>query len=247
MGSCISNKKIVYVQDYSKDKPHLYLADTTFLAPAIDYRLQQGDIVYFKSEHPEVSKMFGGADNAYMAETRVIQALPVLAGYTIDENGEVEFPIIGKVALAGKDIFEAEKIVDAEAAKYFIEPAVRLFMLNYFVTILGEVNRPGRYPVYNHRINIFEAMGYANDATDFASREEIKVIRNREGKNHLYHIDLTDQNILASEAFYLQPNDIVLVKPQRRKKYATRDIQNVYNGLALVISAATLYLLITKE
>jgi polysaccharide export outer membrane protein len=191
--------------------------------------------------------MFGGMDNHFMAETRVIQALPVLSGYTLNEAGFVELPTIGKINLAGKTLFEAEVAVDLAASKLFVEPAVKLFLLNYFVTVLGEVNKPGRYPVYNHRINIFEAMGLANDATDFASREEVKVVRNRDGVNHLYHIDLTDQNILANDAFYLQPNDIVLVKPQRRKKYATRDIQNVYNGLALVISAATLYLLITKD
>lgn len=247
MGSCISNKRIVYVQDYSQKKPHNYLADTVFAAPPVDYRIQMGDILYFKSEHPELSRVFGGIDNAYMAETRVIQALPVLAGYTVDGEGFIELPIVGKVNVMGKTVFEAEQVIDAAASKVFADPAVRIFLLNFYVTVLGEVNRPGRYPVYNHRLTIFEALGLANDCTDFASREEVKVVRNRDGKNHLYHVDLTDQNILASEAFYMHPNDIIMVKPQKRKKYAARDVQNVYNAIGLAISAATLYLLITRN
>lgn len=244
--SCISNKKIVYVQDYDQKKPHLYLADTVFNSPAVDYKIQTGDILYFKSEHPEVSKLFGGMDNAYMAETRVIQAVPVLAGYTVDENGELDLPTIGRVKLDGMTLFEAEKALDAVARTYFENPAIRIFMMNYFVTILGEVNRPGRYEVYNHRMNIFEALGLANDATDYAARSEVKLIRTRNGENHLYHVDLTDQNLLASDAFYIQPNDVILVKPMRRKKYAVRDIQNFYGAITVLISATTLYILITE-
>ncbi|MCA1752189.1 MAG: hypothetical protein LC670_10435 [Flavobacteriales bacterium] len=119
--------------------------------------------------------------------------------------------------------------------------------MNYFVTVLGEVNRPGRYPVFNHKINVFEAMGLAADATDFASREEVKIVRNRNGVNHLFSVDLTDQNLLNDPNFFLQPNDVLLVKPQKRKKYAQRDVQNVYNAIGLAFSAITVYLLISRD
>jgi len=247
MASCISNKRIVYVQDYSQSQPHNYLADTIFSAEPIDYTLQTADIIYVKSDHPMLSKTFGQLDQSYMTDTRIIQSLPVLAGFTIDEEGFIELPTIGKVSISGMTILEAETQIHQEASKVFPNPAIKVFLLNYFVTVLGEVNRPGRYPVYNHRINVFEALGLAGDATDFASREEVKVVRNRDGKNHLYSIDLTDQNLLASDDFYLQPNDILMIKPQKRKKFATRDGQNVFNAIGAAVSIMTLYFLISDK
>ncbi|MCH2214721.1 MAG: polysaccharide biosynthesis/export family protein [Flavobacteriales bacterium] len=247
LASCISNKRIVYVQDYSEAKPHNYLADTTFVSEPVDYKLQTGDILYVRSDHPVLSKSFGQIDQFYMDDTRIVQSLPILAGFTIDEEGKLDLPLVGMIDVGGMTMLEAESKIKEAASGVFSDPAIKVFMLNYFVTILGEVNRPGRYPVYNHRLNIFEAMGLAGDATDFASREEVKVVRSRDGKNHLYSVDLTDQNILASEKFYLKPNDILMVKPQKRKKYATRDVQNVFNAVAATVSVVTLYLLINDN
>jgi polysaccharide export outer membrane protein len=173
--------------------------------------------------------------------------VPALAGFLVDMDGNIDIPIVGKIFVEGQTIFEARETIEENAAKYFIDPAIRVFMMNYYVTILGEVNLPGRYQVLNHRINVFEAMGLAGDATDFASRETVKIVRNRNGKNELYSIDLTDQNLLASENFYLQPNDILMVKPQKRKKYATRDVQNFFNAVTATVSVITLYLLIQQD
>lgn len=244
MASCISNKRIVYVQDYDKKKPHNYLADTVFSALQEDYKIEAGDVLYVKSDHPQLSQSLGRLDENFMNDTRIVQMLPILAGFTVAEDGTLDLPTIGSVNVGGMTIFDAHLAIDRAASRVFSEPAIKVFLLNYFVTVLGEVNRPGRYPVYNHKLNIFEAMGLANDATDFASREEVKIIRNRDGKNHLFSVDLTDQNLLDNPNFFLQPNDVLLVKPQKRKKYATRDIQNVYNAIGLALSAMTIYILI---
>jgi polysaccharide export outer membrane protein len=244
LASCISNKRIVYVQDYTAKKPHEFLADTVFSNEPVDYKLRTGDVLYVRSDHPVLAKSFGQLDQFYMDDTRIIQTLPIWAGFTVDENGNIDLPLVGKIQVGGMTMLEAETKIKNSAAEVFSDPSIKVFLLNYFVTVLGEVNRPGRYPVYNHRLNIFEAMGLAGDATDFASRETVKVIRSREGKNHLYSVDLTNQDILASDKFYLKPNDILLVKPQKRKKYATRDVQNVFNAVTALVSVVTLYLLI---
>lgn len=244
LASCISNKRIVYVQDYTAKKPHEFLADTVFNNEPVDYKLRTGDVIYIRSDHPVLAKSFGQLDQFYMDDTRIIQNLPILAGFTVDPEGNIDLPLVGKINVLGMTILEAESHIKAQASQVFSDPSIKVFLLNYFVTVLGEVNRPGRYPIYNHRVNIFEAMGLAGDATDFASRETVKVIRSRDGKNHLYSVDLTDQSILASDKFYLKPNDILLVKPQKRKKYATRDVQNVFNAITAAVSVVTLYLLI---
>lgn len=247
LASCISNKRIVYVQDYSENKPYNYLADTIFQNEPVDYNIQTGDVIYVRSDHPILSKSFGQIDQFYMDDTRTVQRLPILAGFTVDEAGRIDLPLVGMIDIGGLTILEAETAIKEKASTVFSDPAIKVFLLNYFVTILGEVNRPGRYPVYNHRINIFEAMGLAGDATDFASRETVKVVRSRDGENHLYSVDLTDQDILASDKFYLKPNDILMVKPQKRKKYATRDVQNVFNAISATVSIITLYLLISDN
>ncbi len=247
LASCISNKRIVYVQDYSQNKPYNYLADTVFQNEPVDYKIQTGDIIYVRSDHPVLSKSFGQIDQFYMDDTRIVQSLPILAGFTVDEKGRVDLPLIGMIEIGGMTMLEAETAIKEGASAVFSDPSIKVFMLNYFITVLGEVNNPGRYPVYNHRINIFEAMGLAGDATDFASRETVKVVRSRDGENHLYSVDLTDQNILASDKFYLKPNDILMIKPQKRKKYATRDVQNVFNAISATVSIVTLYLLISDN
>lgn len=244
LASCINNKRIVYVQDYSAKKPHNYLADTVFTNEPIDYKLRTGDVIYIRSDHPVLAKSFGQLDQFYMDDTRIVQNLPILAGFTVDEEGRIDLPLVGMIDVEGMTMLEAETAIKDGASAVFSDPSIKVFMLNYFVTVLGEVNRPGRYPVYNHRLNVFEAMGLAGDATDYASRETVKVIRSRDGKNHLYSVDLTDQNILASDKFYLKPNDILLIKPQKRKKYATRDVQNVFNAVTALVSVVTLFILI---
>jgi len=244
MASCINNKRIVYVQDYTAKKPHKFLADTVFTNEPDDYKLRTGDVLYIRSDHPVLAKSFGQIDQFYMDDTRIVQNLPILAGFTVDEEGRIDLPLVGMIEVGGMTMLEAETQIKEGASQVFSDPSIKVFLLNYFVTVLGEVNRPGRYPIYNHRLNIFEAMGLAGDATDFASRETVKVIRSREGKNHLYSVDLTDQSILASDKFYLKPNDVLLVKPQKRKKYSTRDVQNVFNAVTAAVSVVTLYLLI---
>lgn len=247
LASCVSNKRIVYVQDYSQPKPHDHLADTIFQNAPVDYKLQTGDVLYVRSDHAVLSKSFGQIDQSYMDDTRIVQSLPILAGFTVDEEGRVDLPLIGMISVSNMTMLEAETAIKEGASAVFSDPSIKVFMLNYYVTVLGEVNRPGRYAVQNHRINIFEAMGLAGDATDFAAREAVKVIRNRDGKNHLYAVDLTDQNILASDDFYLKPNDILMIKPQKRKKFATRDVQNVFNAISATVSVVTLYLLLTND
>jgi polysaccharide export outer membrane protein len=247
LASCVSNKRIVYVQDYSESKPYNYLADTVFENPPVDYDLQTGDVLYVRSDHPVLSKSFGQIDQFYMDDTRIVQTVPILAGFTVDEEGRIDLPLVGMIEVGGMTMLEAETVIKESASAVFSDPSIKVFMLNYFGTILGEVNQPGRYLVRNHRLNVFEAMGLAGDATEFAAREEVKVVRNRDGKNHLYSVDLTDQDILASDKFYLMPNDILMIKPQKRKKYATRDVQNFFNAVTATVSVVTLYLLLTND
>ena len=245
--SCISNKKIVYLKDQTQPAAHDYLNDTSFVQQAVDYRLEPHDIVYVKINRVELTQNFQQTSVDLDPEARAMQSRPYLLGYTVDAEGKVDLPTLGKVEVAGLTILEAQAKILETARQFYDSPSVKVYLLNFYVTILGEVNTPGRYPVFNNRITVMEALGFANDATDFANRSEVRVLRSRDGVNEIYPIDLTDQQIMGKEAFYLLPNDVVLVKPQKRKKYAGRDLQNVFNAISAAVSIATLYLLIIRE
>ena len=245
LSSCISNKRIVYLQDKTQKYPFDHLADVKYEAQDSPYKLEPNDVISVKINHLQLSRSVSETEELNEA-IRSNQIHPFLNGFTIDAAGNVDLPVVGKVQIMGMTLFEAQEAISQKASEFYANPSVRLFLMNYYVTILGEVNNPGRYAIYNNRITFFEAMGMAGDATDFASREEIKVLRIRDGQNHLFHIDLTDEKILDSEMAFVQPNDVIMVKPQKRKKYATRDVQNLYNGLATLISAISLIVVISR-
>lgn len=246
ISSCINNKKIVYLQDKSQPQAHDFLNDTVFDARPVDYILEENDIVYVKTSHASLTQSYQQSSIEEWNEARNLQSLPHLVGFTVDPEGNIDLPTIGKVNIGGKTIFEAQETIREKATSYFSDPSIKIYLLNYYVTILGEVNNPGRYPVFNNRINVLEAIGMANDAMEYANREEIRIVRNRNGVNKIFPVDLTDQNLLSSPGYYLQPNDIVIVKQQKRKKYASRDIQNVFNAIGAAVSLVTLYLLIER-
>ena len=247
--SCTPNKKIVYLQDFTKDKPNDHLADTTFLGMESSYLLQANDVISVKINHLQLSKM-ETQPSVSEGEDEIVRSPlqhPYLNGFAIDPGGNVDLPVIGKVAVGGKTVFAAQEIIAAAADKYYSEPNTKVILLNFYVTVLGEVNRPGRFPVYNNQMNVLEALGLAGDAAEYADRESVKILRTRDGKNQLYHVDLTDQMLLASPAFYLQPNDIIMLRPLKRKKLASRGLQNLYAGLSVIVSAGTLTYLILKN
>lgn len=245
LSSCISNKRIVYLQDKTQKYPSDYLADVEYESQDSPYVLETNDVISIKINHLQLSRSVSETEELNES-IRSNQIHPFLNGFTIDHDGNVDLPIVGKVQIKGLTLFEAQEAISKKASEYYANPSIRIFLMNYYVTVLGEVNNPGRYAIYNNRITVFEAIGMAQDATDFASREQIKVLRTRDGKNHLFHIDLTDEKILDSEMVFVQPNDVIMVKPQKRKKYATRDVQNLYNGLATLISAISLIVVINR-
>lgn len=246
--SCISNRRIVYLQDKSQHKPWNKTIDTTFAVQKSNYILEPQDILYLKSEHVELTEgATSQVSESDLNDSRVIQAVPILTGYSINDSGNVNLPVLGRIHLSGLSLLQAQDKITNVAREFYTDPSIKIFLLNNYVTILGEVNKPGRYPIYDNRINVFQALGEAGGATDFADREEVKIIRSRDNKQEIKYIDLTDENLLTSPYYYLQPGDILMVKPQKRKKYATRDVQNVFNAISAAVAIVTLYLLINKK
>lgn len=138
---------------------------------------------------------------------------PSKSGYLIDENGEVDLPIIGKVKLAGLTRVEANALLKTKYEDYLRSPVVNLQILNFKVTVLGDCQRPGTFQIPNERITLLEAIGLAGDLRITAKRDNLLVIRDRDGVRQEYRVDLTRRDILNSPVYYLEQNDVVYVEP----------------------------------
>ena len=146
---------------------------------------------------------------------------PSLQSYIVDNEGNISFPLIGKIHLGGLTKNEAEQVIHDRIKPYMNEaenPIVTVRMINYKISVIGEVTRPGMFTVANEKINILEALAQAGDLTIYGVRDRVKLIREDEtGKKEIHVLNLNDANIINSPYYYLQQNDIVYVEPNKVK------------------------------
>lgn len=138
--------------------------------------------------------------------------------YLVDKNGDIEFPVLGKIHVAGLTRQELAADLQNRISKYVKDkPLVKVELLNFKVTMMGEFNKPGSYSIKNDRVTILDVIGMAGDLPLTANRKNILVIRENEGKKDIYRLDITDPNIFASPCFYLKQNDVVYAEPIKTK------------------------------
>ena len=147
-------------------------------------------------------------------------------GYTIDEVGMVEIPLIGELKLFGLTTKEAQSLIEAELAKYINEDQffvrVRLGGIRY--SALGEFNSPGKRTILQNRVTIFEAIAAAEDLTILAKRDEVVLLRQYPDGSQIHRINLNDRDLLASEFYFIKPNDVIYAEPLK-----VREIGNATN------------------
>ena len=166
-----------------------------------------------------------------------------LLAYTVDEQGDINFPVIGKVAVQGKTRQEVadylrRRLIERDLVK---DPIVTVEYVNLAISVLGEVNRPGRIEMMKDNFTILDAIAFAGDLTIDGQRENIMVFREVDGEDQTYVINLCDrQNVLSSPAFYLQQNDVVYVTPNAKRKREAKTTGNIFNQPAIWVSLAGL-------
>ncbi len=153
--------------------------------------------------------------------TRSSYSQATLQSYLVDNNGMIDFPKLGKIKVGGLTKSEAETVICNGIRPYMNEsenPIVTVRMINYKISVIGEVNRPGMYTVSNEKISILEALAQAGDLTIYGVRDNVKLIReDANGEKAIHVLDLNDANIINSPYYYLQQNDIVYVEPNKVK------------------------------
>ena len=234
--SCRSSKELIYLNDVSpNDVINGLPLQTT------EPVLGAGDILYIslKSKSPEVNLLYNPESNMEVNTTGSYQKFATpsgayLYGFEIGKDGNVKLPMLGKVMVAGNSQADIEMIIQKKADELLTDAIVKVKLLNFKVTVMGEVRNPGIYYNYSNSINVIEALAMANGNTDFATIRTVMVIRPTPKGNKTYMLDLTSKDIYASEGFYLHPNDNIIVRPDKHK-----NVQLNSQAYSLILSSAS--------
>lgn len=216
LASCTSYKKVPYLQN-SRELDYAAMEAALFEA-----KIQPQDMLSIVIVNPDdmtASMPYNLIVPSDAAERAILSTQPIVQSYIVGNDGTVTIPTVGQVKIAGLTLSEAEKLIFSKVKDSFAsKPVVTVRFVNFRISVLGEVNAPGSYPVKNGKVNIFEALALARDLTIYGMRENVKIIReNEKGEKNIYEVDLNDANILTSPYFYLQQNDVVYVTPNKSK------------------------------
>jgi polysaccharide export outer membrane protein len=169
-------------------------------------------------------------------------------GYYVDEGGGIDFPVVGRIQLQGLTTREATRKIQDLVRPYLTDAVVNLRFLNFKVTILGEVNRPGVLQLSNQRVTLLEVLGQAGDLTDYARRDNILIAREQNGERVYARLNLQDYDIFQSPYFYLQQNDFIYVEPQRARIATVADpVQRALGYTTGIISLVSLIIALTSR
>jgi polysaccharide biosynthesis/export protein len=208
--SCVPNRRVAYVQD-TKPPTQQQIDNMYFIDEPEDDVIKPGDELYIK-----VTSADERQTNFNQSSSEAVRD-PAVISYTVDNEGYVKLPYVGKLKLSGLNLIASSNFVEKELSQYLLYPYVFIKFVNNKVTILGEVNRPGVY-VFNYKtVNILQAIGYANDITIFGDRRSVLLIREEGDYRAKYEIDLTSDDLLASDYYRVVSNDIIYVEPLKRK------------------------------
>jgi polysaccharide biosynthesis/export protein len=239
LASCVPQKKIKYLQRQQEK-------DTTLVSVAkrnADYKIQSNDNLYVRvyALDEKAYLFFNKQSGASSYNDYANDASIYLNSYSVNSNGEIDFPIVGKVNVKGLTVSEVKNVLQQLISEYLKETTVVVKMVNFRVTVLGEVARPSEFTIYKDELNIFEALSQAGDMTEFANRNQVAVIRQSDGKSQVHYIDLTSDKVLGSPYYFLQPNDIVYVSPLGYKRWG---LGSTFPWAIILASVSTTLLLI---
>ncbi len=238
--SCTSNKKIIYLQSNGEQ---LITGQSITYEPV----LKSDDVlmIVVSAENSEVAapynmKLVSVLDNSDLASGR-----ERIQTYLIDKDGAIEFPMFGKIKLAGLTRIEAIQKVKSLLTNHIKDPLVNIRILNFKVSVLGEVNKPGVHTIQSERITLLEALSLSGDMTIYGKRNSILIIREIEGEKVIKKVDITKREFINSPYYYLSQNDVIYVEPNKTKVNASVIGPNITVGisaLSLIITIIALTL-----
>ena len=236
LSSCTSRKKTLYFQQINQDSSIVYKSFNDA------HLITSSDVLYvnFYSFDKSLTEMFNRSSSTSSYSMWNSEANVYVNGFSVNDSGFVELPLIGKLFVKGSTINQVKSLIQEKAKLYIKDITVMVKLLNFRFTVVGEVNRPGTYTNYNNDLNIFQALSKAGDASIYGNKTITKLIRETPEGKKVIEFDLTDINILNSEAYYIRPNDIIYIEPVKDKAFK----QNLPYMSVLFSSITTLILIL---
>lgn len=240
LSSCVTQRRVEYLQDNNKNVKSFKEADFS------DYKLKPNDELYI-----QINSLDEAAANVFSAGKEQLYYIGTmqpygasLMSYSIDKDGYLLLPVIGKVLVKDKTVSEVSTILKDSLNHVLNQPIVSVKLVNRYVSVLGEVKNPGHFSYSQDKLTIYDALGLAGDITDYGNRDNVILIRNINGENIRINVDITKSEVLSSDYYNLRPNDIVYVKPLRNKFWGMR--QFPFNILLTTLTTAILFYSILK-
>lgn len=227
VSSCVTSKEIIYFQDEPISR-----SNQMDINPAITYK--PNDLLFISvGGDKDAVAPFNLPAISYSASDLNANGELKMPTYLIDVNGNIEYPVLGTLNLAGLTRLQATAFLKNKLSEYVKDPIVNIRLINFTITVLGEVNAPGTFSIEDERISLTEALGMAGDLTIHGKRENVFLIRENEGIKQFTQFDLTSVNVVNSPNYYLQQNDVLYISPNKAKIRSASYNQN--NGI--IISA----------
>ena len=269
--SCVRNRDYIYLQNPSeqaywetsplrsqrlkKARQTMSLRDSSAYLPyqnPEDYLIQMNDIlrVDIKSFDEKTNQLFNAfnTQNVQMSGNMALSGGDpfFMTGYTVDDSGYLELPVLGKIALLGLTVQQAQNRVQKEVDRYFTEAFVKISLGGIRFSVMGEVLRPGKFSVMQNRVTILEAVASAGDLKPDANRRRVQLIRQYPGGSRVVVLDLTNQNLLTSPYYFVRPNDLIYVSPLRVRELGTglnaqQSMGAILTAISLLVNSILLY------
>lgn len=238
MFSCVSKKDVVYLQNYDNSK----LAELD----NYDIIIKPDDMLLInistQTPSPEITAMYNlGGDQSSQQFARFSNT------YLVDNEGYIEMPTLGRVKAAGLKKSDLKTLITNKANDLLKNPIVNIRIVNFEITVSGEVSKPGVFQIESERITIIEALAKAGDLTIFGKRNNILLIREINNKPTYNYIDITKRDFIHSEFYYLKQNDVIYVEPRQSKIDSTTFGSNVTTLVSIISFLVTTTLILTRR
>ena len=253
-GACTTTKNVAYFQDLA-DTSKIY---TQVIKGTYEVQIQPDDIleIIINNINPEAAAPFnlGNTNPSLIPGSQIIQGPTGIKlntpptnngtgeGYLVDKNGTINFPVLGKMRVQGLTIPQLKDSLRFKLDKYLQDPIINIRLLNYKITVLGEVLRPSAYSIPSERVTVVDAIGMAGDLTIYGKRENVLLIREENGQRKFIRLNLNSSNIFESSYYYLKQNDIIYVEPNKQKIASTDAIK--LRNISLITAAFTLLIVL---
>jgi polysaccharide export outer membrane protein len=249
LSSCVSNRKYLYLQkdDVNRQNVPKDSVVRTYAVDSFKYKIQSNDIISVRikslteKEFDFFSEYAGNNQMNNLGVGSGVNAL--LIGELVDEQGCIPFPVIGKVKVAQLTVFQVQDTLQKLANKYFESPIVKVRLLNYRITILGEVAKEGSIILGNNRVSMLEAIGLAGGLGELADRTHIKLVRQHDNTAEIVYLNILDEKFVQSPYYYVNQNDVLIIPPLKQRpfrKYFAPNIGLAVSTISIILLALNL-------